>query len=450
MSMNLSCVRTICSDCGAEAYPSAGVVARRLGKQLTDHNAALVPQGVGCLVCGSKRVDVFNAHQDTAIVKAASALRCRVCDNFIPEPFLFQFRNADFCPLCVAADRISDAEVVAAHGTLFAGEAYGAMAMQFRGDELIQLHWLRKAVQEGDVNACSTLGDILSRSAEPSDIAEAASAYKKASDQGTPDSIVRYAQHRLALMMLQGRGVKADRDAAVSLLYSSAEKGAAYALTDLGRFILNGQFGLAPDPFLAFELFNRAHEMNPKGMMNCAAVALMLLEGIGVEPNVGKGIDKLRLAISLYAEGKPAFDADACFDQMMIARDLTAGSGSDLPSARTYLDWIAKFNVPGSVHLLDRCGGPVPPYEPRWELSLLSALPEKIKGQLWWVRSPVRNRLGQPSTLGQVERLSTKCWIATTEAGVPIGDTFDSKKDAVDVLAKALGCDVPYIDPATR
>ena len=102
--MNLSCVRTKCTDCGVEAYRSAGVAARALGRPLTDHTAALIPKAIGCLECGSEQVDVFYAHENKVIVEAGSAPRCRVCDNYIPEPFLAQFPTADFCPLCVAAD----------------------------------------------------------------------------------------------------------------------------------------------------------------------------------------------------------------------------------------------------------------------------------------------------------------------------------------------------------
>jgi TPR repeat protein len=98
-------------------------------------------------------------------------------------------------------------------------------------------------------------------------------------------------------MMLHGRGLQADTEAAIRLLYSAAED-SSVALSDLARLVLNGGFGLEPDPCRAFELFTRAHEMEPKSIMHSAAVALMLLEGIGVEPDLRKGAEKLRLAIS--------------------------------------------------------------------------------------------------------------------------------------------------------
>jgi len=291
------------------------------------------------------------------------------------------------------------------------------------------------------------LGDILSRSADQSDLTEAASAYKTAADQKKPGS---YVQRRLAEMMLRGRGIQANKETAVRLFCAAGQNGSSVALSILAKFIFNGEFGLAADPRRAFELFTRAHEMNPNGMMDCAAVALMLLEGIGVDPDFERGTEKLRLAVSIYAENKPTFNANECIEQVMATRQSPDGSTSDLSSARAYLDWIAKFGVPGAMRLLDRCGGALPPHKPQWELSLLSALPEEHKGNVWWVKSPIRDRLGQPSTLGQVERLPNMRWIATTDAGVPIGDTFVTEKDAVEALAKALECDVPYVDPATR
>ena len=117
--------------------------------------------------------------------------------------------------------------------------------------------------------------------------------------------------------------------------------------------------------------------------MDSASVALMLLEGIGVEPDLDKGTEKLRLAVSIYAANKSTFDAAACFEQMMATISASDGVVLDLPVARTYLDWIVRFGVPGASRLLDRCGGPLPPREPRWELHLSSALPEKVAGHVW-------------------------------------------------------------------
>jgi len=441
---NLACVKTICCDCATVGYPSAGIVARRLGRPLTDRTAALVPQAFGCLECGSKSIDVFFAHQDRLVVQAEDVHHCRVCDGPISEVFLSEFENADFCALCVEDGKVSDAEVATATGTLFPGEAYRLMAMQFRDDDAIRLRWLRKAVDEGEFAACSALGDLLSRSQDPNDLDEAASAYKKGADQPKPDA---YAQRRLAEMLLKGRGVRADREAAVKLFCAAGDNGSSVALSQFARFVFSGQFGLDPDPCRAFELFCRAHEMDPKGMMDSASVALMLLEGIGVEPDRNKGAEKLRLAISIYAANKPTFDAAVCFEQVMAAISASDGDILDLPVARTYLDWIVR--VPGASRLLDRCGGPLAQRQPRWELYLSSALPEKVDGHVWWVNSPVRDRIGRPSILGQIERLPNKRWIATTENGMPVGKTFDSDRAAVNALAAAQDCDVPYVDIAT-
>jgi len=446
----LPCVKTVCCDCNAVEYPSAGIVARRLGMPLTDWVAPQISQGVGCLSCGSKRVDVYYAHQNRLIVAADTNRFCRVCDNPISEPFLSVFSNADFCLQCVVDGKITDSDVVGANGTLFAGEAYRAMATQLRVDDQLRIGWLRKAVREGDIAACSTLGDLLSRSEEQSDLAEAASAYRKAAEQKAEGSVVRYAQHRLALMLLQGRGMPVDTEAAVDLLYSSADNGASYALSDLAKFIFNNEFGLGPDNRRAFELFSHASEMNPDGMMDNASVALMLLLGIGVDADFEKGSEKLKSAISIYAKNKPAFDAGMCFEQVITALSASDGAGLDLPLARTYLDWMVRFKVPGAARLLDICGGPLPPREPKQELFLSKVLPDKVKGSIWWVKSPVRDRLGQPSILGQIERLPDRLWIATTDHGLPVGKTFGSDKLAIQALAEVHNCEIPFVDFETK
>lgn len=174
-------------------------------------------------------------------------------------------------------------------------------------------------------------------------------------------------------------------------------------------------------------------------MMDSASVAIMLLKGIGVKPDLGRGAEKLRLAISIFAENKPTFDIDLCFEQVLKAAAAPEFATLDLPVARTYLDWIVLFNVPGARPLLNLCGGPLPPNQHRRELSLLKALPDKGQGYVWWVQAPGGTRLGWPSTLGQVERLPDMRWIATTEAGKPVGTTFDSDGAAVRALAAVNG-----------
>lgn len=445
----LPCVRIKCSGCGFEAHLSAGFIPRALGRPLTDHTAALIPKGVGCSHCGSSQVDVYFAHHKIAIVLTGKTPCCRLCGNHIPEQFRATFPNDDFCPLCVAEGLVSDTEVVAAHGMLFSGEAYSLMAIHLRGDEPVQLKWLRKAADEGDINACSTLGDILSRSNDPAEAAEAARAYKIAASGHDPDSTVRYAQHRLALILFRGRGQSADPGTAVELMLSAAKKGASYALSDLGQFYFNGAHGLAQDVEQAFEFYRRAYEMNPNSMSISAAVGLMILDGIGTDPDEEKGKGILRHAISVFADSRPNFDQDACFREVMAVRNLVDDDIAKLPTARIYLDWMRYLKVPVAARLLDRCGGPLPANEPRWELSLSRALPDKVNGDVWWVRSPVRDRLGQPTALGQVEWLPNREWIATTESGVPVGDTFVSVKKAVEALAAAVGCEVPYVAVVT-
>jgi hypothetical protein len=108
---------------------------------------------------------------------------------------------------------------------------------------------------------------------------------------------------------------------------------------------------------------------------------------------------------------------------------------------------MAGLRAPLAAQLVERCGGRIPPRQPRWELSLSSALPGGVQGDIWWVQSPIRDRIAQRIILGQIERLPSRRWIATTDDGRPVGDTFGSRKDAVEALASTLGCDIPFVDP---
>jgi hypothetical protein len=182
-------------------------------------------------------------------------------------------------------------------------------------------------------------------------------------------------------------------------------------------------------------------------MSDSAAVAIMLLGGLGTAVDVEEGASALRHALSVFGDNRRDFDQDAAFHEVMAARSMDDDQTADLPKARLYLNWMSGLKVPGAVDLLARCGGPLPPCEPRWQLSFSRALPDKVKGNIWSVRSPVRDRIGQPTILGQVEMMPTRRWIATTQSGVPVGDTFPSKVKAIEALATALCCNVPYILP---
>ncbi|MFK5980956.1 MAG: tetratricopeptide repeat protein [Rhizobiaceae bacterium] len=275
------------------------------------------------------------------------------------------------------------------------------------------------------------------------DLNEAARAYKQAVDLNKTDS---YAHRRFAEMLLKGRGVQADRKVAVRHFYAAGEHGNSIGYSRLARFIFNGQFGLTQDSKLAFELYSRAHEMNSMSMVNSAAVALMLLQGIGVQPDIKKGMVELRDAISIYGNHKHMFDADECFKQIMAARSLSETKKSKLPLARVFLDQMSQFEVPGAPQLLGCCGGPLPPREFPWKISLSRILPQKEKGAVWRATAPVSKDSGLRIFLGQVEKLINNRWIATTEKGIPVESTFDSKRLAVEALATELNCDVPYVD----
>jgi hypothetical protein len=257
-------------------------------------------------------------------------------------------------------------------------------------------------------------------------------------------------------MLFQGKGCNANSERAVELMLAATVKGNLTAISDLGKLYFNGSCGLKRDENRAFGYYQKAFEMDAKSKSSSAAIALMLLDGVGTKVDDVQGQETLRHAIALYHNSdwgpfhkpEPDFDPETCFHEIMAVRLLEDGQTADLPTARIYLDYLAKFAVPIASSLLARCGGALPPYKPhweqRWELSLWKVLPDNTKIDLWFVRSPVPDRIGYPTTLGQVERLQNRQWIATTDDGVPVGETFNTRKDAVEALALALECKVPY------
>ncbi|MGD0191939.1 MAG: hypothetical protein ABSD74_14455 [Rhizomicrobium sp.] len=452
--MRLFCVYTQCTNCGAESYLSAGRVVRAIGKPLTEHTAATISRATPCNACGSNKLDVYFPHDKTPIVIASKTPCCRICGNYIPEKLLYSFPLADFCPLCVADGGISASQIVAAYGQLapvygksVAGEAYRFMALQLwlGGDDASRMKWLRKAVTERDSGAGQTLGDILSHSNDQTELSEAVAAYEIAVEETGRSHGEGYAERRLAEMLFHGKGCAADPERALALMLAAADKGNSTALSELGRLYFDGRCGLVGDMERAFDYYRRAYELSPQSMSYSAATALMLLQGIGTAVDEILGTATLRHSISAYCDGPGRVDRDVCFVEVMTALKFKEGQIADLPSARNYLDWMVKLRVAGATDLLNRCGGPLPPFQPRWELSLWPALPDNDKVDLWLVKSPQRDRLGQPTTLGQVEMLPNRRWIATTEVGVAVGDTFGSRKEAVEALAQAVECDAPYL-----
>ena len=260
------------------------------------------------------------------------------------------------------------------------------------------------------------------------------------------------AERVLAYRLLWGRGCSRDVGRAIELLRSAGAKGATSALLGLGKIFFDGEI-VARNFEESYACHRMAYELNRDSLAASTATALMLLEGTGVNPDEAQGARILAHAISLYAAisdrtwVRPRFDQEACVREVMAARRLADGQTAALPLARRYLDWMVRLGVAQAERVLDRCGGPVPRRQPRWELGLSRVLPDKFKADIWWVTSPEPDRR---RPLGQVERLPNRRWIATTDEGVPVGETFESARDAVVALAAAVGCYVPYVDPLTE
>ena len=95
--MGLRCVKTICQDCNSTATLTAEVVELLIGKQLTEHTAALLTQVIRCLECNSPRMDIY-APQNKPIINSKNILHCRICNHPVSEPLRSQFGNANFLP----------------------------------------------------------------------------------------------------------------------------------------------------------------------------------------------------------------------------------------------------------------------------------------------------------------------------------------------------------------
>lgn len=452
--MNLSCVLVECNECNEEDWLSSGAFVRLVGIPLTDHSSAMIPKSIGCRKCKSEDVYVHWANRRNSIVANHANILCKYCEKNIPELFFIPFPEAHFCPLCVMNGQVSDQEVVAATGEFFAGEAYYSMSFQFRRIPEQYLKWLRKASEEEYLYAKYRLADYLSRSDNEEDVSEAATLYKYVGDNEKRQlSTAQGAEFRYAFMLLKGRGVEANVSEALKIMNRLAEKHYFGAAHSLGSLYLNAEHGVREDYSEAFKMFSKAYSLRADSFSTSAALSFMLLRGLGTKKNNVEGEKFLKESLEMYSRSKREFDCDACLNEILQLLDPSTEDGLELPNARVYLDWSIRFCDPLVKDLLDMCGGKIPDKKPLWEFSLSSSV-SRESGKEYCIKDvrvpSSRDRISQPLILGQVEMLPDKKWWATTDDGIPIGDTFSCEKEAVLALAKETECDAEYIDLATR
>ena len=113
--------------------------------------------------------------------------------------------------------------------------------------------WYRKAADQGNADAQSTLGNCHDQGwGVAKDMVEAAKWWRKAADQG-----VAQAQYNLGIYYANGRGVARDPVEAVKWHRRAAEQWNAKALTELGLCYANGR-GVAKDEVEAYAYSNLA------------------------------------------------------------------------------------------------------------------------------------------------------------------------------------------------
>ncbi len=107
--------------------------------------------------------------------------------------------------------------------------------------------WYRKAAEQGDVGAQTTMGMLyFSGRGVPKDYQQAMVWFRKAAEQGNAD-----AQYLLGGMYDEGRGVPKDDQQAVVWYRKAAERGLANAQTNLGLMYFRGT-GVPKDEELAY------------------------------------------------------------------------------------------------------------------------------------------------------------------------------------------------------
>tara|TARA_R110002095_G_scaffold26804_4_gene27006 strand:- start:16336 stop:17709 length:1374 start_codon:yes stop_codon:yes gene_type:complete len=446
--MNLSCVKIECADCNEDDYLSAGAFVRFTGKPLKYNTAAIIPTAIGCRKCASNNTLVFSVNGKQKIVANLDRSKCKICDSHIPELFFISFPNADFCPSCVADGKISNSDVLNATGELFIGEAYWKMSLQFRDELEIRLFWLREAVKEGYLYANYTLGDLLSKSTNITELQEAAEAYKHAATSN--EDFSRGALYRYALMVFHGKGTEQDQEKALKLLEKLASQGHFPACRTLGNLYLTGEDGIVQNKHKAYEYFLKDYEVHADRMSMTAAatIAFMVLSGVGVEKSLRRGEKLLREAVQVYTENKQDFDKAACVNEILDLLQSENDVQVTAENARIYLNWMDGIKVPLIAKLLKQCGGKIPHKKPAWEFFLKNPLPQGKREHL--IRNVcvplLRDRPSQMQTLGQIERLPDKTWVVTTDDCVIIGESFNSEREAVKALATFKKCDAEYVD----
>ena len=187
---------------------------------------------------------------------------------------------------------------------------------------------LRQRAARGDIEAEVAIGNLYEsgQSVLPFDPAQAAEWYRRAADKGHVG-----AQINLAVMSLDGYGVRRDAVQAVAWYRKAADRGDALAQFSLGSIYETGLDGIARDVAVAAEWYRKAAE---QGLVSAQyRLGELFREGRGVRRDREQAIAWLRKAAD---QG----DANA---QIELGILLSPGhaTSDDLVEAHTWLNLAA-------------------------------------------------------------------------------------------------------------
>lgn len=154
------------------------------------------------------------------------------------------------------------------------------------------VHWMKKSADQNDAHAQQCLSDFYLLGEITQQNKALGIDYKiKAAEQGLAD-----AQIDLARCYATGYGVKQDYQKAFEWYLAAAESHKAYAIYQVGSYLLDGRSGFPENPVEAFTWFLKAAELGDADAQ--AQVAYQyLFGGIGVDQNIEKGLAWAKKAV---------------------------------------------------------------------------------------------------------------------------------------------------------
>lgn len=167
--------------------------------------------------------------------------------------------------------------------------------------------WLEKAAARGQPEACFNLALALLASDNAAELQRAVILLQTAAEAEIAD-----AQHALASLIKQGRGVAQDDDAAADMMRRAADNGALAGIVELAIMTFNGD-GTGKDERAAGKLFTRAATRGNVIAQN--RLARMLAAGRGISRNL---IDAAGWHLAARSQGLQDASLDLVYEGLSV------------------------------------------------------------------------------------------------------------------------------------